>query len=367
MNVPLIDLNIINREIYAEIKDKIEEMIFTSAFVSGKQIEKFEAEFAKYLGVRHCLAVSTGTAALELALMSLDIKEGDEVIIPTNSFIAAAEAVSRVGAKPVFAEIEEETYNIDANQVEKLITKRTKVIVPVHLYGQTAAMDKLKELAKKYKISLIEDACQAHGALYKNVKAGALGNLGCFSFYPSKNLGAWGEGGLVSTNNSKLADKIKILRDHGAIQKYHHELIGSNFRLIELQGLVLSAKLKHLDEWNERRRQAAALYNQLLKDSAIVTPKELPERKHVYYVYVIRSKMRDALQKFLTGQGIGTGIHFPIPLHLQKAYQYLNYKLGDFPVAERVTQEILSLPLYPGITAEQVKFVAEKIKEFHSA
>jgi len=251
--------------------------------------------------------------------------------------------------------------------VEKLITKRTKVIVPVHLYGQTAAMDKLKELAKKYKISLIEDACQAHGALYKNVKAGALGNLGCFSFYPSKNLGAWGEGGLVSTNNSKLADKIKILRDHGAIQKYHHELIGSNFRLIELQGLVLSAKLKHLDEWNERRRQAAALYNQLLKDSAIVTPKELPERKHVYYVYVIRSKMRDALQKFLTGQGIGTGIHFPIPLHLQKAYQYLNYKLGDFPVAERVTQEILSLPLYPGITAEQVKFVAEKIKEFHSA
>ena len=364
--IPFVDLNRILKDILPEIKNKIKEIVSNSRFIGSKYVKEFEESFAEYLKVKHCITVNSGTSALYLALKSIDIKPEDEVIIPVNTFIATAEAVSLLGAKSVFVDINEKVYNIDTTKIENAITKRTKAIIPVHLYGQCADMDEINKIAKKYKLWVIEDACQAHGAEYKSKKVGSFGDVAAFSFYPAKNLGAFGEGGAITTSNNEIAEKIKLLRDHGSKQKYYHEIIGGNFRMEEIQGAVLSTKIKFLDKWNETRRNAAKLYNESLKDSEIIAPYETSYNKHVYHLYIVRVKKRGNLQRFLLENGVATGIHYPIPIHLQKAYKDLNYKRGNFPVAEKVTEEILSLPMYPGLSEKEIKFVVGKIKDFYS-
>ena len=360
--VPFVDLSRILKDILPEVEEKIHDIIFSSNFVCGKYVKEFEEKFAKYLGVKHCIAVNSGTSALYLALMALGVKKGDEVILPVNTFIATAEAVSLLGAKPVFVDVDEKTYNIDVEKVKEAITDKTKIIIPVHLYGQCCDMDEINEIAEKHGLYVLEDACQAHGAEYKGRKAGSLGDIAAFSFYPSKNLGAFGEGGAVATNNSELAEKIRMLRDHGSKEKYYHEIIGGNFRMDEIQGAVLSTKLKFLDKWNNMRREAAKLYNELL-DGVVITPYEAPYNKHVYHLYVIRVKNRDKVREYLHSKGVHTGIHYPVPIHLQKAYSFMNLSKGAFPIAERVVNEILSLPMFPYITEEEIYYVVERLKE----
>jgi len=362
--IPFVDLNRILDDILPEIREKFKEIISNSRFIGSKYVKEFEEKFAEYLEVKHCIAVNSGTSALYLALKSINVEPGDEVIIPVNTFIATAEAVSLLGAKPVFVDIDEKTYNVDTTKIEKAITKKTKAIIPVHLYGQCADMDEVNQIAKKYKLWVIEDACQAHGAEYKNKKAGSLGNIAAFSFYPAKNLGAWGEGGAVVTNNNKVAEKIRLFRDHGSRQKYYHEIIGGNFRMEEIQGAVLSTKIKFLDKWNEIRRNAAKIYNELLKSSEIITPYEASCNKHVYHLYIIRVKNRDKVREFLAQNGIGTGIHYPMPLHFQKAYKFLNISKGSFPVVERVADEILSLPMFPYIKKREVEYTVRVLKRY---
>ncbi len=350
------------RDIFPEVEKKIHEIIFSSRFVGSKYVKEFEDNFAKYLSVKHCVAVNSGTSALYLALMALGVKECDEVILPVNTFIATAEAVSLLRAKPVFVDIDEKTYNIDAKKVKEAITDKTKVIIPVHLYGQCCNMDEIKEIAEKHDLYVLEDACQAHGAEYKGKKAGSLGDIAAFSFYPAKNLGAFGEGGAVATNDGELAEKIRMLRDHGSKQKYYHEIIGGNFRMDEIQGAALSTKLKFLDKWNNMRREAAKLYNELL-DGVVTTPYEAPYNKHIYHLYVIRVKNRDKVMEYLYSQGVYTGIHYPVPIHLQKAYSFMNIAKGAFPIAEKAAEEILSLPMFPYITEDEICYVVERLKE----
>jgi dTDP-4-amino-4,6-dideoxygalactose transaminase len=317
-------------------------------------------------------------------LIAAGIDSGDEVITVPNTFIATTEAISQAGAKPVFVDIDERTYNMDPNQLEDYLKFRNsqstihngqpKAVLPVHLYGQPADVDSILEIANRYGLIVIEDACQAHGALYyseKEVnwrKCGSMGVAGCFSFYPGKNLGACGEGGAVTTNNEGIAQEIRMLRDHGQAKKYYHEFEGYNGRLDTIQTGILRVKLKHLSEWNEMRRQRAYLYNELLTGAdGIAIPYEPSWTKAVYHLYIIRIKKRDELQKYLTDKGIGTGLHYPIPLHLQKAYSGLGYVEGDFPIAEKVASDILSLPMFPGLTAQQQTYITTKIKEFYSS
>lgn len=361
--VSFVDLSRMLRDILPEIEEKIFEIIFSSRFVGSKYVKKFEEKFSNYLGVKHCIAVNSGTSAIYLALMALGIKEGDEVILPVNTFIATAEAVSLLGAKPVFVDIDERTYNINVEKAKKVITNKTKVIIPVHLYGQCCNMGEILEIAEKYDLYVVEDAAQAHGAEYKGKKAGSFGDLACFSFYPAKNLGTFGEGGAVVTNRKDLDERIRMLRDHGSKKKYYHEIIGGNFRMEEIQGVVLATKIKFLDKWNETRRRAAKLYNELLRNVNVAIPYEAPYNKHVYHLYVIRMKNRDKVRDYLQKNGVETGIHYPIPIHLQKAYSFMNISKGSFPIAERVSEEILSLPIFPYIREEEVKYVVEKIKE----
>ncbi|WP_456374733.1 DegT/DnrJ/EryC1/StrS family aminotransferase [Methanocaldococcus sp.] len=362
MKIPFVDLSRQLKDIFPEIEEKWHEIVHNSRFVGSKYVKEFEDKFANYLDVKHCIAVNSGTSALYLSLMALGVGRGDEVILPVNTFIATAEAVSLLGAKPVFVDIDKKTYNIDVKKIEKAITDKTKVIIPVHLYGQCSNMDEILEIAEKYNLYIVEDACQAHGAEYKGKKAGSLGDLAAFSFYPGKNLGAFGEGGAVVTNCDELAEKIRMLRNHGSKVKYYHEMIGGNFRMDEIQGAVLSTKLKFLDTWNNMRRKAAKIYNELLED-VVITPYEVPYNKHVYHLYVIRVDNRDKIKEYLQKHGIETGIHYPIPLHLQSAYKFLNIPKGSFPVAEKVADEILSLPMFPYIIEEEILYVAERLKE----
>jgi len=364
MKVQFVDL----RKQYAPFKEDIlagiSRVLDGMQLFLGENVQALEKEFAQFSGAEHGIGVCDGTAALQIILRAMDIGPGDEVITVSHTFIATAEAIVLVGATPVFVDVDPDTYLMDVSQVESKITPRTKAILPVHLYGQTVDMDPLMEIASRHGLRVIEDACQAHGAEYKGRKAGSLGDAAGFSFYYSKNLGAYGEGGFISTNNAELAAKMRKVRDHGSGVRYHHDLIGLNGRLDEIQAVVLRAKLPHLAAWNEKRRAHAQLYSELLKNVPVALPSERSTNTPVYHLYVIRAPKRDELQAFLKEKGVFTGIHYPIPVHLQKSMEFLGYKQGDFPVTERVVSEILSLPMFAELTDEEIKYVVDSVEEF---
>ncbi len=366
MKIPFIDLKRQSQKLRKEIKKEVEEVLDSGRYILGEKVENFEKNFSNYCQVKYALGVNNGTSALILALAALELKPGDEVITQPNTFVATVEAIVFVGAKPILVDIDPQTYNLDIEKLKKAITKKTKVIIPVHLFGQPSDMDAILKIARKYKLFVVEDAAQAHGAEYRGKKIGTLSDIGCFSFYPTKVLGACGEGGMVVTNSKKLAGKMKRLRDHGSAKKYYHSEVGFNFRMAEIQGAVLGVKLRHLSQWIKSRRNIAKFYNKLFENCSVIIPFELEFVKSSYYVYVIRVKNREKLQKYLTDQGIGTMIHYPVPIHLQKAYKFLRYKKGDFPETEKAAREILSLPLCPEIKSVEQKYVAKKIKEFYS-
>lgn len=366
--IPFSDINAQHKQLKLKINKAIKAVIERGDFILGKDLKYFEEEFASFCGTKYALGVSSGTSALFLALASLDLNSSDEVIVPNFTFIATALAVSYTKAKPVFVDIDEKTYNIDPGLIEKTITKNTKAIIPVHLYGQPALMEKINAIAKKHNLIVIEDAAQAHGAEVnfsdKVLKAGNLSDIGCFSFYPTKNLGCMGDGGMITTNSDSIYQKLLKLRDYGRVSKYEHALIGYNSRLDTIQAAILREKLKMLDKWNEMRKLAAINYdNELSKIKGIITPFIAKGRKSVYHVYAIRCKERDRVFNGLIEKGISAIIHYPIPISLQKAYVDLGYKKGDFPVSEKVASEIISLPMYPHLDKNKIKFIASVLKE----
>jgi dTDP-4-amino-4,6-dideoxygalactose transaminase len=346
-----------------EIKEVFNRVLSNCSFVLGPEVEKFEEAFAAYCGVAHCIAVTNGTAALQLALQGLGVGPGDEVITVAHTFIATAEAINAAGARPVFVDIDPVSYTMDPAMLESAITSRTKAIIPVHLYGQPADMEAINAIAARHNLPVVEDSCQAHGAKYKGRRSGSLGTAACFSFYPSKNLGACGEGGAVTTDDPELAKKVRMLRDHGSVKKYEHDFPAYNLRLEGIQGGVLALKLAYLDGWNENRRALAKRYNELFAGSKVVRPQEMPYAEHVYHLYVVVVEDREALRKALTEQGIENGLHYPVPLHLQKAYADLGYKQGDFPISEYVAANHVSLPMYAELPVEHVEHVAKTVRE----
>jgi dTDP-4-amino-4,6-dideoxygalactose transaminase len=372
MSVPFVDLQAQYRAIKREIDAAVARVIESSSFVLGRDVEEFEAAFADYVGARFCVGVSNGTAAIQLVLQACGVGAGDEVIVPANTFFATAEAVSTANATPVFVDADATSYNIDPLKIEAAITERTRAIIPVHLYGQPADLDAVFEIAARHNLIVIEDAAQAHGARYKGRPVGALARAGCFSFYPGKNLGAYGEGGAVVTNDEHVARRVRLLRNHGSASKYRHEIIGYNFRMEGLQGAVLAAKLPHLDSWNELRRRHAARYHELLgaindaAETKLTLPREMDYARHVYHLYVVESEARDELQKHLAAAGVQTGIHYPVPIHLQPAYASLGHRAGDFPEAERQSARVLSLPMFAELTDEQIASVVDSVAEFHA-
>ncbi|MFA5373826.1 MAG: DegT/DnrJ/EryC1/StrS family aminotransferase [Candidatus Omnitrophota bacterium] len=367
MKVPFIDLHKQQAVVEKEINAAIKKVLRRGDYILGEEEKLFEREFGAYCGKRYAIGLNSGTDALFLSLVSLGIGLGDEVIVPVFTFIATAFAVSCAGAKPVFADIDAKTFNIDVAKIEQAITRKTKAIIPVHLFGQLADMQPIMKLARKYKLKVIEDACQSHGALYlkgKAAKSGAIGDFGCFSFYPTKNLGGVGDGGLVVTNDKTLNDKLRRLRDCGRKSKYAHVILGYNSRLDTLQAAVLRVKLRYLDKWNKMRRAAAVEYDRLLKDvPGVVLPYTARCSSHIYHIYAVRVKNRDKLVEHLKASGIGVMVNYPIPLHLQEVYKGLGYKKGDFPQAEQVSKEIISLPMHPYLAKREIKYVVEKIKE----
>ena len=360
--IPFVDLQAQYRSIKAEVDGAIARVVENTSFILGREVEAFEAAFAEYVGARFCVGVNSGTAAIQLAVMACGLGNGDEVIVPANTFFASAEAVSTAGCTPRFVDADPISYNLDVNRLEAALTERTRAIMPVHLYGQAADLDPIFELAERHKLIVIEDAAQAHGSRYKGKRVGALARAGCFSFYPGKNLGAYGEGGAVVTNDEEVARRVRLLRDHGSAHKYHHEVIGYNFRLEGIQGAVLGVKLRHLDKWNALRREHAARYGELLSGARLTLPREMPYAGHIYHLYVVQTEAREALQHTLSEAGVQTGIHYPIPIHLQPAYAHLGYQAGDFPEAERQATRVLSLPMFPELTEEQIMRVAEAIQ-----
>jgi dTDP-4-amino-4,6-dideoxygalactose transaminase len=365
VKVPFLDLKIQYESIRDEIAAAMQEVLDHTAFAGGPFVEKFEKEFAEFCGCRWAVGVGSGTDALWIALLMLGIGEDDEVITVPNTFIATAEAITFAGARPVFVDIDEKTYTINPELIESAITPKTKAIIPVHIYGQMADMNPIMEIARAKGLKVIEDACQAHGAEYKGRRAGSIGDAGCFSFYPGKNLGAYGEAGAITTNNEELAEKMRIFRDHGQAKKYYHSIIGWNARMDGIQGAVLSVKLRHLEEWNSARRKNARFYSQLLAGiKKITVPLESDYGRHVYHVYGIRVDDREELIKSLAQNNISCGIHYPVPLHFQDAYKFLGYGQGSFPVAESCTQQFVSLPMFAELTAEQIEMVCKEIKSF---
>ena len=364
--IPFVDLKAQYDSIKDEIDEAIQNVLNNTSFIMGEELKKFEEEFARFCNVKYAIGVANGSDALILALRACGIGEGDEVITVSHTFIATAEAISNVGGKVVFVDIDPKTYTIDTSKIEGKISNKTKAIIPVHLYGQPANMDPIMRLAKKYNLKVIEDAAQAHGAEYKEEKVGSIGDVGCFSFYPGKNLGAYGDAGMVVTNNEEIAEGIKLLRNHGRInKKYEHEIEAYSSRLDNLQATILRVKLKYLNKWNDMRRKNAKRYNKLLSEmDDIIVPYEADYSKHVYHLYVIRAEGRDKLREELKSKGIATGIHYPIPLHLQPAYNYLGYKRGDFPVTEKASQEILSLPMFAELSDEQIEEIVKLIKNY---
>ena len=365
MNIPFIDLNAQYQMIACEIQQAMLGVIEKSDFILGKELEAFEKEFAEYCGVKYAIGLDNGTSALEMALRAYDIGDGDEVITSAHTFIATASAIAFTGARPVLVDIDPETYNLNPNLIESTITDKTKAIMPVHIYGQTADMDKIMDIAQRYGLIVIEDACQAHGAKYKGNRVGSIGHAAAFSFYPGKNLGAYGDGGMLVTNDEEIEDKVKMLRNYGQKEKYNHLFLAYNRRLDNIQAAILRVKLKRLDNWNEARRCAAILYSELLADTDLILPYCASYAEHIYHLYVIRTTKRDNLQTFLKTKGISTGIHYPIPVHQQKAYEYLKYNKGDLPITEQYASEFLSLPMFPEITEEQIYYIVENIKSFY--
>ena len=375
MNVPFLDLKAQYMPMKDEIHAALDSVLDKTAFAGGPFVAQFEKEFAAFCGSTQAVGVGNGTDALWVALLALGVGPGDEVITVPDTLIATAEAISYCGAKPAFVDVDEKSYNMDPNRLEDYLKLRSekgtlssvKGIIPVHLFGQTADMDPIMAVAKKYNLFVIEDASQAHGALYRGKLAGSIADAGCFSFYPGKNLGAYGEAGGIVTNNVALADKMRIIRDHGSSKKYYHEVIGWNARMDGFQGAVLSVKLKYLSKWNEGRRKNAALYNELFAGNGeIVTPAEMSYGKHVYHVYALRVKDRDSLISKLGEKGIGTNVHYPVPIHLQNAYKFMGIKPGTYPVAEKCAAEFISLPMYAELTEEQIKYVAQSVIEITS-
>jgi dTDP-4-amino-4,6-dideoxygalactose transaminase len=363
--IPLVDLNVLHQQMHGEFKKSIDSVIANGDFISGKIIEEFEENFAIFCETKYAVGCSSGTSALHLALLACGIKAGDEVITTPHTFIATAEAISHTGAIPVFVDIDEQTFNIDPNKIEKAITAKTKAIIPVHLYGQCADMQPIMKIAQKHKLQIIEDAAQAHGASYNNQKAGTFGKTACFSFYPGKNLGAFGDAGIIVTNSKLLAANIRTLANHGRKNKYEHSVIGYNYRLDTIQAAILDTKLKYLTECNNQRKNIAKIYHKKLKNiPELLLPEVQNNNNHVYHMYVVKTKQRNQLQQYLLYNGITTGIHYPKPLHLQKAYKHLGYKKGDFPITEKITKQILSLPIYPGLNSTQQIFITKSICDF---
>ena len=363
MKVPFLDLKAQYLTIKDEIDSAMQDVINNTAFAGGPFVKKFEEEFATYCQTDYAVGVGSGTEALWLALLAFDIGPGDEVITVPDTFIATTEAINWCGATPVFVDIDEKTYNMDPELIEAAVTNKTKAIIPVHLFGQMADMGPIMAIAKKHKLTVIEDACQAHGAEYKGKRAGSIGDAGCFSFYPGKNLGAYGEAGGVVTNNQVVYNKICMIRDHGQAKKYYHDIVGLNSRMDGIQGAVLSVKLKHLNDWNAARTEHAEQYNKLLKcNKNLIIPFKPDSNKHVYHLYVVRVKNRDKVLEELKEEEIYCGIHYPVPLHLQKAYSNLGYKRGDFPITERCTDEFLSLPMFAELSDDKIDAVCNKMK-----
>jgi dTDP-4-amino-4,6-dideoxygalactose transaminase len=366
MTVPFVDLKQQYLSIKEEVLASVAGVFESTQFVLGKEVAAFEEEFASYSGARYGVAVNSGTSALHLALLAAGVGPGDEVITVPFTFVATTAAVWYTGAKPVFVDVDPESYCMDPTWIEEAITPRTKAILPVHLYGQAADMDAISAIARRHGLPVIEDAAQAHGAEYRGRRCGSIGEMGCFSFYPGKNLGAYGEGGMVTTNNPELARQIRILRDWGAEKKYHHVLKGFNYRMEGVQGAILRVKLRYLEKWTEARRTNAGLYSRALADSGLHLPKEAPGNRHVYHVFGVMTPHRRELMEALDVQGVQTGIHYPVPVHLLPAYSDLNYHAGDFPIAERLASEELSLPMFPELTESQIDAVASAIEEYSS-
>lgn len=361
--IPFVDLKTQYRSIQPEIDAAIANIFKNSAFVLGQEVAAFEEEFAAYCECEQAIGVNSGTSALHLALLAAGVGAGHEVITVPFTFVATAAAIGYTGARPVFVDIDPQSCVMNPSGLEKAITPRTRAIIPVHLYGQTADMDPILAVARKHNLVVIEDACQAHGARYKGCRAGSIGDLGCFSFYPGKNLGAYGEAGAVVTRNPEFARAIRMLRNWGEETRYHPVRKGFNYRMEGIQGAVLRVKLRKLDSWNESRRRHAAEYSERLSGGKVGTPAAAPYGLHVFHVYAIRSAQRSRLQQGLTERGIQTGIHYPFPVHLQQAWRDLGYKVGDFPVSERIAQEVLSLPMFAELTSEQIQFVASSVRE----
>jgi dTDP-4-amino-4,6-dideoxygalactose transaminase len=366
MKVPFLDLKSQYLQLHDDIHAELTKVMEASAFAGGSFVEYFEKEFAHFCACEHAIGVGSGTEALWFSLLALGVGTGDEVITVPNTFIATAEAISFCGAIPVFVDIDERNYCMDPASLEKAITKKTKAIIPVHIFGHPAHMDPIMAIARANKLLVVEDACQAHGALYKEKMAGSIGVTGCFSFYPGKNLGAYGEAGAVVTNDDSINNTIRSMRDHGQSKKYYHDTIGWNGRMDGFQGAILSVKLKHLPTWNNLRRKYAAHYtNGLSHIKDIVLPCEESYANHVYHIYAIRVKERDNLISYLNDRGISCGIHYPIPIHLQKAYSFMNLKNGRFPVSEACAAELVSLPIYPELTEQQVSHIIDSIMDFY--
>lgn len=372
MKVSLLDLKAQYKSIKNEINKAILGVVEGGNFILGENVKGLEDEIARYIGCKYAVGCASGTDALILSLRALGIGLGNEVITSPFTFFATATSITSIRAKPVFVDIEEKTYNINPKLIEKKITKRTKAIIPVHIYGQMANMSEILKIAKKHNLHIIEDACQAIGAEQdtksKVQKAGNIGDIGCFSFFPSKNLGGYGDGGIITTNNKDIADKIKMLRVHGSQKRYYHDVLGYNSRLDEIQAAILRVKLKYLDNWNRKRIENAQYYDKKFYkyNLPIITPHPEDYNKHIYHCYAVRVKDRDKLVEFLKQQGISTLVHYPVPLHLQKALSFLGHKVGNFPLTEQVSDEILSLPMYPELIKEHINFVVEKIANFYS-
>jgi dTDP-4-amino-4,6-dideoxygalactose transaminase len=361
--IPFLDL----KKQYASIKPEIDAAVFkileSSQFVLGEEVAGFERDFAAYCGTKHAIAVNTGTSALHLSLLAAGVGPGDEVITVPFTFVASVSAICYTGARPVFVDIDRRSFTMNVDQIEQAITPRTKAILPVHLYGQMADMDRIMEIANRHGLVVIEDACQAHGAEYRGRRAGSIGAMGCFSFYPGKNLGAYGEGGAVVTNDAAAEKKIRMLRDWGQEKRYHHVLKGFNYRMEGFQGAILKVKLRHLESWTEARRARARDYDALLVGAPVEAPQQLENRRHVYHIYAVRTADRDGLQKQLQAEGVQTGLHYPIPVHLQEAHADLGHKAGDFPESEAAANEVLSLPMFPELTREQVEQVVSAVTQ----
>jgi len=364
MNIPFVSFEPMHKEIESDILDKFKEVYQKNWFIQGEEVKKFEEEFAEFCDAKYCIGCGNGLDALYLILRGYDIGEGDEVIVPSNTYIATALAVSYAGAKPIFVEPDLLSYNINPTSIEKAITTKTKAIMAVHLYGQPADMDKINSIAKKYNLKVIEDSAQSHGALYKGKKVGSLGDASGFSFYPGKNLGALGDSGAIVTNDKELADKVRAIANYGSDKKYHHIYKGTNSRLDEVQAAFLRIKLRNLEKWNEERRKTAQKYIEGINNPKIAKPVEVDYAKHVWHIFAVRTENRNEFEKYLNDNGIGTTIHYPTPMHMQEAYRDLNITEGSLPIAEKISKEVISLPMWYGMKNEEIQYVISAVNKW---